>query len=67
MKGYFESSYGMMGLNGVGYLGIDVKASIWRAFPELQEQYPTEVELTEDDDIKPVRKGMGGFGYAHSR
>ena len=66
MKGYFENPYGKMGLNGVGDLGIDVKASIWRASPELQGQYPTEMKLTEDEDIKPVKKVLSGFRHFHS-
>lgn len=67
MKGYFEGSYGKIRLNGVGVLGIDVKASIWRAFPVLQEQYPTKMKLIEDEDIKPVKKVLSGFRYFRSR
>jgi hypothetical protein len=56
MKGYFESPYGKMRLNEIGDVEIDLRASVWRASSELQDQYPSTGE----------ERGLSGFRYTHS-
>jgi hypothetical protein len=65
MEGFFESPYGEKRLREIGEMHIDLRASVWRAAPELRERYPSKTREGAGGEQVPVTEGLPGFEYEH--